>query len=132
MTENEIGGLIVASLIIGILVAWSVYIIILAYKSNHEGKKSKKERIKELEHKIEVLEFKIENASGMRLRMSLFRCSWKLDYLKNNKINTIELPTALDYEFKKDCIIDEKGNKYKFDIDDEILIKIEKPTKKEK
>ena len=132
MTENEIGGLIVATAIIGMWLAWIAYIVILAYKSNHEGKKSKKERIKELEHKVEVLEFKIENPSGMRLRMTMFLCSWELDYLKNDRINTIQLPTALEYEFKKDWIIDEKGNKYKFDINNEILIKIEKTTKKEK
>lgn len=72
MTENEIGQLILSIFLIGILVAWLVYIIILTYKSNHKGKKSKKERIKELENKVKVLEFKVENPNGLQLRLVAF------------------------------------------------------------
>ena len=126
MTEKEIGGLIVASLIIGLLVSWFVYILVLMFKNNHGYKKSKKERIKELEHKFEVLEFKIENQDGFRLRQELGFGNWKIDYIQFDTIKTIDLPFAVEYKIKGNYIVDEDNNKYKFDKENGILIKIEK------
>ena len=126
MTDDEIGGLLIAISIIGKMVAWFVYIIILAYKSNHKGKKSKKERIKELENKVKVLEFKVENPNGLQLRLVAFWGAWELDYISCDTVKKISLPSGTEYKFVRGYIVDNEGNKYKLDIDNEILIKIEK------
>ena len=129
MTEDEIVGIVIASIFGAIVLILGIWYLVIVLKDTFEHfprKKSKEQRIEELENKVKVLEFKVENPNGLQLRLVAFWCAWELDYISCDTVKTISLPSATEYKFVRGFIVDNKGNKYKFDIDNEILIKIEK------
>ena len=132
MTGEEIVGIVITSIFGGILLVLWVWMLVLMLKDNFRNMPTKKKQIKELKteveklkEEIEVLNFKLDNPKGKRVKQTWYG-DWQLQYLDNNSIRYYPLPYADCYEIKNNYIVDDKGNKYKFDVDNEILIKIEK------
>lgn len=131
MTGEEIVGIIMASILGLIVLAFGIYALVIVIKENIKYFPSKKKQIKELKDEVEklkeeteVINFKLNNPKGKKVKQTWFG-DWQLQYIDENRIRYYPLPYADGYEIKNNYIVDDKGNKYKFDVDNEILIKIE-------
>lgn len=103
--------------------------------------KQMRDELKETKERVDALSFLNEHPNGIAIKINcIFPVTDTLMYVKDNKIKEIELPRiagrlTMYYIDKETGLIYDNGvfeNKYRFDIENEMLIKIENGAKKEK
>lgn len=85
-------------------------------------------KVELLENKVEVLEFQRDNPNGLKVINNILFGD-RLQYIKNGNIKSFKLPkiNSFAWDLEENNLLI-KSEQYKFDIENEMLIKIEKQT----